>query len=116
MVATDHPLHRLEATVKKKITRTFTMDEIDGWDLPWGADKGMVLSDEMIDHTRWSVWNQVIFRAPDDGKIWSLSYQTPATERQECDRWPDLKGVQMEAVERTVVVYEEVTVEDGDPS
>lgn len=91
------------------ITREFTMDEIDEWDLPWGATKGMVISDEITDHSRWSIWHELIFRAPDDGKLWRMSYQRPATEMQECDRWPDLEAVQVEAVEVRTIVYREVT-------
>lgn len=95
------------------VTRTFTMEEIDDWDLPWGLEKGMVVQDEITDHNRWSVWHELIFRAPDDGKLWRLSYQKPATEMQECDRWPDLEAVQVEAVEVTTVQYRGVTVGDS---
>lgn len=94
---------------KAVITRKFTMEEIDEWDLPWGLEKGMVISDEITDHNRWSVWHELIFRAPDDGKLWRLSYQKPATEMQECDRWPDLEAVQVEAVLTSVTQYREVT-------
>lgn len=99
---------------KAVITRVFTMDEIDEWDLPWGAGEGMIKSDEITDHNRWSVWHELVFRAPDDGKLWRLSYQRPATEMQECDKWPDLEAVQVEAVQVITNVYREVTPV-GDP-
>lgn len=95
------------------VTRTFTMEEIDEWDLPWGVNH-MVQSDEIIDHNRWSVWHELIFEAPDDKKLWRLVYEIPATEMQECDRWPDLEAVQVEAREVTTVAYVEVTPV-GDP-
>lgn len=97
---------------KNFITRTFTIDQIHDWDLPWGINN-MVQSNEITDHTRWSVWHEVIFEAPDDLKLWKLSYQVPATEQQDCDRWPDLEAVQVEAREITVIEYREVRA-DGD--
>lgn len=95
------------------VTRTFTMEEIDEWDLPWGS-AGMIKSDEIIDHSRWSIWHELVFRAPDDGKLWRLVYEIPATEMQECDRWPNLEAVQVEAVQVITNVYREVTPV-GDP-
>lgn len=93
---------------KAFITRIFTMDEIDEWGLPYeGGD--IIQSDEVIDHGRWSLWHELIFQAPDDGKFWKLTYQVPATERQECERWPDLEGVQVEPQWITTVRFLEVT-------
>lgn len=94
---------------KAFITRTFTVEEIDEWDLPWGGDPGMVMVNRIFDTSRWSTWHELIFQAPDDGKLWRLVYQRPATEMQECDRWPDLEAVQVEAVEVTTITYREVT-------
>lgn len=92
---------------KAFVTRTFTHEEIDEWDLPWGIN-GMVKVNEIFDTSRWSVWHELIFQAPDDRKLWRLTYQTPATEMQECDRWPDLTAIQVEAYETTVIKYREV--------
>lgn len=99
---------------KAFVTRTFTIDEIDEWDLPWGTNH-MVQSDEITDHNRWSIWHELIFEAPDDKKLWKLEYQVPATEMQDCDRWPDLVGIQVEAQEVTTIKYVEVVATDGDP-
>lgn len=97
---------------KDVVTRVFTMEEIDEWDLPWGINH-MVQYNEITDHNRWSVWHEIVFEAPDDHKLWRLSYQVPATESQDCDRWPDLEAVQVEAREITVIEYREVRA-DGD--
>lgn len=89
------------------------MDEIDQWDLPWGLE-GMVKSNHMIEHNRWSIWHEIVFRAPDDGKLWRLHYQVPATEMQECDRWPDLEAVQVELHLVQVETYQVVSAANGD--
>lgn len=100
-------------TKNNRVTRTFTRDQIQEWGLPFeGGD--LVVKDEMLDHTRWSILHELIFRAPDDGKLWYLIYQLPATEYQECDRWPSLEAVEMEAYIETVTSYREVV--DGDKS
>ena len=99
---------------KACITRVFTVEEMDEWDLPWGTEKGMVKVNEIVEHTRWSVLYDLVFQAPDDGKLWRLVYQRPATEMQECDRWPDLEAVQVEAVEVNTVEYRQV-IPVGDP-
>ena len=96
---------------KAFFTRTFTREQIDEWELPFGGGD-MVVKDEMLDHTRWSILHELIFRAPDDGKLWRLVYEIPATERQECDRWPDLEAVEMEAFTETVTGYREVICGD----
>jgi len=98
---------------KHFITRTFTREEFDEWDLPWGAGD-MVQSDVIVDHDRWSVWHELIFQAPDDGKLWKIMYQRPATEKQECDRWPDLEATQVETYWVTTLRYREVLQGDGD--
>ena len=104
---------------KAFVTRTFAREQIDEWGLPYEAGD-MVQSDVMVDHGRWSLWHELIFQAPDDGKLWKLMYQTPATERQECERWPDLEAVQVETYWVNTIRFREVETEYGnthpDPS
>ena len=73
---------------------------------PYDAEKGVIISDEIIDTSRWSVIHELIFNY--NGKIYSTSYSVGATEQQderpwEYDDWIDC--VEVAAVEKTITVY-----------
>jgi hypothetical protein len=77
--------------------RTFTRQQLDDWDLPHGLveedqaadypEAAVELHREQTDTRRWASTHKLIFRAPDDGKTYRVTYQEPLTEHQECDAW-----------------------------
>lgn len=74
-----------------------------------GEDEGRIISDEIIDHTRWSVVHDLVFEL--NGQLYSTSYSTGATESQDERPWEDLKSVkciEVRPVEKTIVVYEPI--------
>lgn len=88
-------------------TRTFTPDQLEEFDVPYTN-----LHDEQVDSRRWADTRRCVFRAPDDGKAYRVTYQVPATEQQECDTWFDedeVKGVEVEQVPVTVMKWKAVT-------
>lgn len=99
--------------MKKFAMRIFTFAEIEAWALPYCHDGATVLSDVIVEHDRWSVWHELIFQAPDDEKLWKIVYQVPATEKQDCERWPDLEAIQVEPYKVEITRYREVYA-DGD--
>ncbi|GGM07010.1 hypothetical protein GCM10010099_23760 [Streptomyces cinereus] len=86
-------------------TRHFTPEQLEEFDVPYTN-----LHDEQIDSRRWAEVRSCVFRAPDDGKAYEVTYQVPATEHQECDTWFDQE--QIEAVE---VEQQPVTVMQWKP-
>lgn len=82
-------------------TRTFTRDELDSLHVTAGGST--VVSDEIVHQKRWSVVHEIVFRAPDDLRLWSVTYFEPATEAQECDPWGYHFGDDNEPVEAVEV-------------
>jgi hypothetical protein len=88
------------------LTRTFTREELDAWDLPgaWADNSPEILHREQVDSRRWVSVNRLIFRAPDDGKAYRLYYEQGLTESQEdTDPWNDDDEIEATAVEEQQV-------------
>lgn len=84
------------------LTRSEACDAKDG-DNP----QFKVISDEIIEHSRWSVLHWVVLQRISDGRFFADSYGVGATESQDERPWeytaPDFREVF--PVERTVVEY-----------
>jgi hypothetical protein len=68
-----------------------------------------VISDEIVDHRRWAVAHELIFKDV-DGLFYKTSYDRGATEYQDegADFHSDeVKCIQVHQVEQTVLVWEE---------
>lgn len=74
--------------------RAFTRDQMDEWDVPYSA-----VYTEAVDKHRWVNICDAVFKAPDDGKHYLVSYQEGLTERQDgIDYWFDedrIEGVEV---------------------
>lgn len=98
-------------------TRTFTRDQLDAWDLPdaWADDSPEILHREQVDSRRWVSVNELIFRAPDDGKTYQVFYEEGLTENQDdTDPWShdhEIKAVEVE--QRPVTVMQWQPVDDA---
>jgi hypothetical protein len=71
-------------------TRDFTREQLESWDLPdaWADDTPEILHREQVDSRRWVSVNELVFRAPDDGKAYRLYYEEGLTESQDgTDPW-----------------------------
>jgi hypothetical protein len=97
-------------------TREFTRDELealgipDEWDSAHPAER---LHEEQIDTRRWYSVHEVVFRAPDDGKAWAVSYVQGLTESQDStDPWEyegkTIQAIEMEPHEVTVTKWRPV--------
>jgi hypothetical protein len=87
-------------------TRHFTPEQLEEFDVPYTT-----LHDEQVDSRRWADTRSCVFRAPDDGKTYRVTYQVPATEHQECDTWFDeeqIKAVEVEQQPVTVMQWKRV--------
>jgi len=81
--------------------RTFTREELEALDLPWGG-----LHDEEVEKHRWYTLRTVVFEA--DGTFWSVDYADPATEMQEgMDPWFDEDTVTATEVHKVQRVTEQ---------
>jgi hypothetical protein len=74
------------------------------------GDDYEVISNDIIDHSRWSVIHEMIFKY--DGKFFKTSYSVGATEQQD-ERPYDYEGETIECkevkpVEKTIIEYVEV--------
>jgi hypothetical protein len=97
--------------------RVFTREQLEEMGVPhkWDAEPGKeaeILRDQQTDTRRWVSWHEVLFRAPDDGKVYAVDYQQGLTEQQDgTDLWDDedtVTAVEMEPYEITVTEWREV--------
>ena len=90
--------------------RIFTRAELDAMGVPYeldcGTDCATELHEEQIDARRWVSVHELVFRAPDDGKAWRVTYERGLTEMQEdTDPWGDAATVEaVEVKQRTRMV------------
>ncbi len=75
--------------------------------LPYDCDGGEILSDKIVDTTRWSKIHELVFRLDDqpDGEAWMVSYSQGLTEFQDESPWES-----EDIVYAVKVVKKEVTV------
>lgn len=69
-------------------TRTFTVTELAELGIPdeWTAEEGQQaerLHEEQTDTGRWVSAHWLVFRAPDDGRAWAVTYEQGLTELQD---------------------------------
>lgn len=104
------------------ITRTFTRAELEAIGVPdkWNASGPAAehLHEEQIGSRRWVSVHWLVFRAPDDGKAYAVSYEQGLTESQDgTDPWNDDDEVTATAVEeRQVTVTQWLPVETAEVS
>lgn len=102
--------------------RILTREQLDNWGLPHDLttpDKAaeepevaVELHREHTDTRRWASTHSLVFRAPDDGKTYRVTYQEPLTEHQECDEWFDdneVKAFEVEQRAEIVTRWKRVT-------
>lgn len=91
--------------------RSFTPDQLAAIGIPneYDADEGQCaerLHEKQVDTRRWVSVQQLIFRAPDDGKAYSVTYMRGLTEHQDgTDPWnyeTEIEATEMEQREVTV--------------
>jgi hypothetical protein len=93
-------------------TREFTREELERLGIPyaWDAEPGQAaerLHEEQIDTRRWVSVHEVVFRAPDDGQVWSVTYVKGLTESQDgTDPW----GYEGSTISATAMVAHTETV------
>jgi len=105
--------------VASTINRTFPLDLLRKWKLPYSCE--LVVSRETEDvGRRWMDVCTVVFKAPDDGYHYVLSFDVGKTEYQEVSWDEELSDpidlARVEKRERTVVVEEWLPVEDAGES
>ncbi|MFF5790229.1 hypothetical protein ACFY8P_35315 [Streptomyces sp. NPDC012693] len=90
-------------------TRTITREQAAGWGLPddlttvdEGPERGraVALYTAQVDTTRWASVNELVFRAPDDGRTYRALYFRGLTETQyDHDVWNGAREVELTEVE-----------------
>ena len=87
-----------------------TSEEADPYlGLPYDADKGVVISDKIIENSRWAIQHELIFNYK--GKIYLTGYSVGATEQQDERPWEyedPIDCIEVKAVEKTITVYERI--------
>lgn len=99
-------------------TRTITREQLEDWGLPYDLPTeqmaippgyGTELHREQTETRRWYSINLLVFRAPDDGQPWGVTYLQGLTEVQEdTDPWddkPEVTAYRMEQYEKTVTAW-----------
>lgn len=90
-------------------TRTFTVAELKELGIPdkWRMAAGMELHREQVNTRRWVSVHQLVFRAPDDGRAYAVTYENGLTENQSDTPpfgWGETEVVATEMVAREVTV------------
>lgn len=78
----------------------------------WKGIKIKLVQDELVDTSRWSHIHERIYQNIEDGKFYSTSYSTGATECQN-ERPYEYDGdmidfIEVKAIEKTITVFEAV--------
>lgn len=73
-------------------TRTFTRDQLEAIGVPFELDGddtcASELANELIGSERWTHVHRLVFRAPDDGIAYQVTYEVGSTEHQDgIDPW-----------------------------
>jgi hypothetical protein len=103
--------------------RIFTRDQLDEWGVPHDLpeeehaadypDAAIELHREQTGSRRWVSVHKLIFRAPDDGKAYRVTFEVGLTEEQEDhDPWADedtVTGVEVEQRTETVTRWKPVS-------
>jgi hypothetical protein len=99
--------------MKKTFTRDYLTDELDLPDRPHKDLRNgrIVISDEIVDHSRWSVIHTLVFRLADQpaNEAWSVDYSVGATESQDERPWEheeEVEAILMREVEKTIKAWE----------
>ncbi|MFK0069732.1 hypothetical protein [Streptomyces sp. NPDC091046] len=108
-------------TQTDRAARVFHRDQLDEWGVPYDLAKdpatapegtAVELHHEQTGTRRWVSVHELVFRAPDDGKAYRVTYEQGLTEQQEgTDEWGDRDHVVGELVEeydRTVKAWRRV--------
>ena len=100
-------------------TRTFTRQQLDEIGVPFECYADPIdgfateLHREQVDTRRWVSVHRLVFRAPDDGQAYAVTYQRGLTENQDgTDPWNydnEIKGVEVE--QRPVVTQQWLPVD-----
>ncbi|MFF7146065.1 hypothetical protein ACFZB5_33530 [Streptomyces nodosus] len=102
--------------------RVFHRDQLDAWGVPFDLadadnaaefpEAAVELHREQVGSRRWVSVHELVFRAPDDGKAYRVTYQQGLTEHQDgTDEWDDRDHVVGEEVEQrpaTVMEWQRV--------
>jgi hypothetical protein len=77
---------------------------VGGWE---HRDEWEVVSNDMVDQSRWSITHEVILRRRSDGKFFWTYYTVGATESQDHGMYEDDDMVLKEVIptEKTIIVY-----------
>lgn len=105
-------------------TRIYTPDELEEIGVPYECYNpgsanpdgyAVELHQEQIDTRRWVSVHELVFRAPDDGKAYRVTYEQGLTEHQDdCGPWnyeTAIKAVEVE--QRPLTVQRWFPVEDN---
>ena len=92
------------------VTRKFSTDDLK--ELTWGDEpEGYeLISNEMYDTSRWSIWYEMIFKF--ESKFYQTTYSRGATESQDESPYeydgPEVECIEVKPVTKTIITYVEV--------
>lgn len=96
--------------LKRNFSKDFLVNELD---LPYNDE--IVIKDEIVEHSRWSVLHDLIFKH--DGVLYQTNYTVGATEYQDESPWEfedDVDCYVVEAKEVTAIKYVKVKRDDSE--
>ena len=92
-----------------KFKKEFLMDELG---LPYDADDGVLIKDDVVDTDRWSTIHVIVFKH--GNAFYETSYSVGSTEMQDERPWDynnEVTCTEVVPTEETVIVYKPVKVE-----
>ena len=89
--------------------KELTSEEVEPYiGLPYDAEPGVIISDEIVDNSRWAIQHELIFKHPVDQRIYRTHYDVGATEQQYERPWEHDEFIECEEVEpfeKTIISY-----------
>ena len=104
----------------KKITKVFTVKELNDFGLPYNTDdsgedktSAILISEELVGKSRWGIIREIVFRLPGQNKneAYKANYSVGTTKQQYEDPWQYQKIVEcilVHEIEKVVKVWKDV--------
>jgi hypothetical protein len=94
---------------QKTAIKEFDVEKLRDLGLPSWCNGGSIISDRIVDKSRWTAEYELIFTLPDqeEGTAWRTYYEVGATENQDHEPWDDEPTVRCTLVEKRMVQREE---------
>lgn len=92
-----------------KFSKHDMLEMLDGYNKEFPLK---LIEDKIVNHSRWAVGHEIVFKDEDTNKHYSAYYRVGATESQEESPWQydgdEIESEEVKQVEKTIKVWEKI--------